>query len=172
MAPTCARSNRWRCATTSATPCSRCTLFSATIRANLAFGLPVEPPLERLVEAARGAQILGEIEAFSQGWDTEIGERGVRLSGGQKQRLALARLLVRQAPLLLLDDVLSALDQATERRLLEYIYGLGQSLIIASHRGSALERCDLILILDHGRIVDQGSFVDLVKRYPQLDSSQ
>jgi ATP-binding cassette subfamily B protein len=147
-------------------------LFSASIRANLAFGLTPVPPEVVLEEAARGAQILPEILAFAQGWDTEIGERGVRLSGGQKQRLALARLLVRKPPLLLLDDVLSALDQVTETKLLEYIYGVGSGLIIASHRGSALERCDQILILEHGKIAARGCYLDLVERYPELDSTK
>ena len=144
-------------------------LFSDSIRANIAFGLSLEPSQAELEAAAHGAQILTEIQAFGQGWETEIGERGVRLSGGQKQRLALARLLIRKPPLLLLDDVLSALDQVTEKKLLESIYALGGSLLIASHRGSALARCDRILIMESGRVADQGPFEVLVERYPSLD---
>ena len=147
-------------------------LFSASIQANIGFGLSSEPSLAELEEAARGAQILAEIQAFGQGWATEIGERGLRLSGGQKQRLALARLLIRKPPLLLLDDVLSALDQVTEKKVLESIYALGGSLVIASHRGSALARCDRILILEGGRVADQGPFAVLVERYPALDCTK
>jgi ATP-binding cassette subfamily B protein len=143
-------------------------LFSDTIRANLAFGLPEVPPEPRLRAAAAGAQILPEIEAFRDGWDTQIGEKGVRLSGGQKQRLALARLFVRDLPVLLLDDVLSAVDHTTERRLVDYIHSLGCALIIASHRGSALKDCDEILVLSEGRIVDRGPYSQLVPRWPDL----
>ena len=147
-------------------------LFSSTIRANLAFGITPEPPMAALIEAARQAQILAEIEAFDRGWDTEIGERGVRLSGGQKQRLALARVLLRMPPLLLLDDVLSAVDHTTERRLIDEFYQMKSSLIIASHRGSALVRCGEILILDDGEIVDRGTYQSLVKNHPELISAQ
>jgi ATP-binding cassette subfamily B protein len=143
-------------------------LFSASIRENLAFGISPEPPPEALRRAAAGAQVLTEIESFDHGWDTEIGEKGVRLSGGQKQRLALARLFLRQAPLLLLDDVLSAVDHTTEKRLLDYIYSLGCAMIVASHRGSALKRCDEILILADGRVIDRGPFTALARRHPEL----
>jgi len=147
-------------------------LFSATIKANLTMGLSPEPGIEALRTAARAAQILGEIEAWPAGWDTEIGERGIRLSGGQKQRLALARMLLRQPPVMLLDDVLSAVDQATERRLIDQIFALGTTMLIASHRTSALMRCDQILILDDGRITAQGSFDALVKTHPELLSTK
>jgi ATP-binding cassette subfamily B protein len=143
-------------------------LFSDTIRNNLAFGVLPPPPEEELQLAAAGAQILPEIEAFEHGWETEIGEKGVRLSGGQKQRLALARLFLRRPALLLLDDVLSAVDHKTERRLIEFIYGLGGAMIIASHRGAALRHCDEILILGDGRLRDRGKFAELAVRHPEL----
>lgn len=143
-------------------------LYSATIRENLAFGMDAEPPLAELRAAAAGAQILAEIEAFEHGWDTQIGEKGVRLSGGQKQRLALARLFLRRPRLLLLDDVLSAVDHSTEKHILDHIYRVGCGLVISSHRGSALKRCDEILVLDQGRIVDRGSFAAVAGRHPEL----
>lgn len=143
-------------------------LFSASVRDNLAFGVTPMPSDEALRDAAAGAEILTEIEAFPNGWETQIGEKGVRLSGGQKQRLALARLLLRKPPLLLLDDVLSAVDHSTERRLIDHLYKQGSALIIVSHRGSALKRCDEILVLADGKVVDRGTFDELVPRHPQL----
>lgn len=143
-------------------------LFSDTIRANLIFGLPDDTPLEQLEAACERAQILNEIRSFPLAWDTPIGEKGLRLSGGQKQRLALARIFLRQAALYLLDDVLSAVDHATERRLVEEFERPGQTLIIASHRGSALRRCREILVLDQGRVIDRGNFDELVVRHPAL----
>lgn len=143
-------------------------LFSDTIRANLTFGLAEDTPLERLELACAQAQILDEIRGFPQGWDTPIGEKGLRLSGGQKQRLALARLFLRDARLYLLDDVLSAVDHATERKLVDELERPGRALIIASHRGSALRRCDEILVLDKGKVVDRGRFDELLRRHPAL----
>jgi len=143
-------------------------LFSDTISANLSLGAEPAPSQTDLESAARAAQILPEIEAFKDGWNTQIGEKGLRLSGGQKQRLALARLFLRRQRLILLDDVLSAVDHATERRLIDHINGLGCAMIIASHRGSALKRCDEILIMERGRVVDRGTFEDLAARHPAL----
>lgn len=143
-------------------------LFSDTVRANMTFGLDREVSTAELETAARAAQILDEIEGLKDKWETEIGEKGVRLSGGQKQRLALARLFLRKAPVLLLDDVLSAVDHATEKRLIDHIYAEGCAMVIASHRGSALKRCDEILILEEGRITDRGAYDEIVKRHPEL----
>ncbi len=143
-------------------------LFSASVKDNLAFGVDPPPSDTELAAAATGAQILPEIMALSDGWNTEIGEKGLRLSGGQKQRLALARLFLRKTPLLLLDDVLSAVDHSTEKRLLDHIYKSTSGLIISSHRGSALKRCEEILVLDQGKVVDRGTFAELAKRRPEI----
>lgn len=143
-------------------------LFSLSIRENLAFGIEPEPPQEELIKAAKAAQILGEIEGFEETWATEIGEKGLRLSGGQKQRLALARLFLRRPEILLLDDVLSAVDQNTEKKLLDHIYSLGCAMMIASHRGSALKRCDEILVLAEGNVLARGTFAELASRFPDL----
>ena len=135
-------------------------LFSDTIRNNLTFGLD-NVTQEELEAAAKKAQILNDIEKFEMGWETEVGEKGVRLSGGQKQRLALARILIRKPQIIILDDVLSAVDHTTEQLLIETIQKIECSVIIASHRASALEHCDQILILDKGKITKTGTFEQL-----------
>ncbi len=143
-------------------------LFSATIKENLEFGMTPIPDLTEIKQALKGAQILDEVERLTDGVNTEIGERGVRLSGGQKQRLALARLFLRKPPLLILDDTLSAVDHATESALLDYIYSLKAALLIATHRSSALKRCDKIIILDKGKITFLGSYDDAKAHLPDL----
>lgn len=144
-------------------------LFSSTIRENLLFGMDREVSEEEILEAADAAQILNEIKSFPDGWETQIGEKGIRLSGGQKQRLALARVFLRRAPLILLDDVLSAVDHATEKRILSYITKLGSSMLIASHRGSALRHCHEILVISSsGTVTDRGTYQDLLSRHPEI----
>jgi ABC-type multidrug transport system fused ATPase/permease subunit len=133
------------------------------------FGLDREVSDDEIIKAAEAAQILDEIQSFSEGWDTQIGEKGIRLSGGQKQRLALARFFLRKPPILLLDDVLSAVDHTTEKKILSFIMGLGTSMIISSHRGSALKHCKEILVLDqNGSVSDRGSYKDLIKCHPSM----
>ncbi|MES2744394.1 MAG: ABC transporter ATP-binding protein [Bdellovibrionota bacterium] len=143
-------------------------LFSASIADNLSFGLIDRPSEEELARASRSAQILKEIESFPDKWDTQIGEKGLRLSGGQKQRLALARLFLRKPKILLLDDVLSAVDNITEARLIQEFRGIGCTMIINSHRGSVLELCDRVIFLKEGRVFDQGRFSELILRHPEL----
>lgn len=143
-------------------------LFSDTIRANLCFGLDAEPSDAELEAACEAAQILGEIRALKDGFATEIGEKGVRLSGGQKQRLALARLLLRKPDVLLLDDVLSAVDHGTEKRLIDAIHARNAAMIIASHRGSALKRCDEVIVLAEGKVAARGTYAEIVIKYPEL----
>lgn len=143
-------------------------LFSASIRENLGLGLSPKPELQELKRAAEAAQLLREIESFPQGWDTEIGEKGLRLSGGQKQRLALARVFLRKPELLLLDDVLSAVDNLTEARLLQELRQRRVSMLISSHRSSVLKLCDRVLYLEDGELRDEGPFADLIKRHPHL----
>ena len=143
-------------------------LFSETIENNLKFGIEPPPDNHKLEEASQSAQILEDIERLDMKWDTQIGEKGVRLSGGQKQRLALARIFLRNPPLLLLDDVLSAVDNHTEAKLIEYLNQINQSMIISSHRTSVLRSCDKVILLDKGKIIDQGSFDDLAMRHPHI----
>ena len=137
-------------------------LFSETIRENLLLGFEEGSVSQaQLDDVAKRAQILGEIERFPQGWDTIVGENGVRLSGGQKQRLALARLLLRKADIYILDDVLSAVDHDTERRLIDTLLATQATLLIASHRSSILEPCDEIIVLDHGKLIGRGTYHDV-----------
>ncbi len=143
-------------------------LFSASIRENLSFGLEPKPSEAELIKAAKAAQILKEIESFPEQWETEIGEKGLRLSGGQKQRLALARLCLRRPKVLLLDDVLSAVDNLTEARLIQEFRSFECTMIINSHRSSVLELCDRVIYLKDGRVFDQGPFQDLIVRHPEL----
>lgn len=143
-------------------------LFSASIRDNLAFGLTTKPSDEEMIAGAKAAQIYNEIEEFPEKWATQIGEKGLRLSGGQKQRLALARLFLRRPKLLLLDDVLSAVDNLTEARLIQEFRKLHCTMIINSHRVSVLDLCDRVLYLKDGQIIDQGPFQELMLRHPEL----
>ena len=137
-------------------------LFSETIRENLLLGFEEGSISQaQLDDVARKAQILSEIERFPQGWDTVVGENGVRLSGGQKQRLALARLLLRKADIYILDDVLSAVDHDTERRLVDTLLATQATLLIASHRSSILEPCDEVIVLDQGKLIGRGTYSDV-----------
>jgi len=137
-------------------------LFSDTIEANLRLGLEDRGLTHGdLEKAASDAQILDEIRGFEKGWQTEIGENGIRLSGGQKQRLALARLFLRKPKLMVLDDVLSAVDHLTEARLTDFFYRKSGSLIIASNRPSALQKCDEILILERGAVTARGTWAEI-----------
>ncbi len=140
-------------------------LFSDTIRENIRFGAP-DTDEERVVEAARIAGLLEEIESFSSGLNTLVGERGVTLSGGQKQRLAIARALLHAPAVVVLDDALSSVDTATEERIQR---GLSSALenrtgIIVSHRVSSIKHAHEIIVLDEGRIVERGNHEGLVKR--------
>ena len=143
-------------------------LFSNTIRENLKFGLE-DLTQDQLDEAAKNACVYDEIMGLDRNWETEIGEKGVRLSGGQKQRLALARIFIRTPSLLILDDVLSAVDHSTEQRLIKNMFAIGGSMLIASHRASSLKPCDKILILNDGQIADQGTFAQMADKYPDLE---
>ncbi|MCX6125930.1 MAG: ABC transporter ATP-binding protein [Proteobacteria bacterium] len=143
-------------------------LFSESIRDNLTLGFePGSITDTQLQAAAASAQILSEIERFPQGWNTIVGESGVRLSGGQKQRLALARILLRQSKLLILDDVLSAVDHETERLLTQNLLSRNTTLIIASHRTSILEPCDEIWIMEHGSLIARGTYREVAKYIEQ-----
>lgn len=142
-------------------------LFSASIEDNIALGTEIDR--QRVEDAAKSACIYKEIEAFKDGFNTEVGERGTHLSGGQKQRVSLARALYRSPRLLLLDDTLSAVDNITERELIKNL-GLDKkrepsdtTVIIVSHRLSVLEHCDEIIFLDGGRITARGTHEELMK---------
>ncbi len=137
-------------------------LFSATLSENIRMGRPAATD-EDVIEAARLAAIHDEILNFPDGYDTLVGERGVTLSGGQRQRIAIARALISQAPILILDDALSAVDIQTEKIIIDHLRKRhGQSLIIVSHRLSAIEHADEIIVLAHGEIIEKGPHQQLI----------
>ncbi len=142
--------------------------FSASIRENLSMGFEEKVSEEDLIRCAQKSEIYQEIQWFECGWETLVGERGIRLSGGQKQRLALARLFLRNPELMLLDDVTAAVDQSTELRLLETLKSLKSTLILVSHRPSVLNMCDEVLLLVEGQKIEQAPYKTLLKKYPQL----
>jgi ATP-binding cassette, subfamily B, multidrug efflux pump len=135
-------------------------LFSQSLRANIALGAgPEALDAARLDSAVADAALAGEVASFPEGLDTVVGERGVTLSGGQRQRTALARAFYRDFDLLLLDDVLSAVDHATEHTLIEALYRRtqGRTTLIVSHRLSVLARADRVLVLEDGALIQTGT---------------
>ena len=144
-------------------------LFSETIEENIAFGLDKNRQVGdnttgKVSLAADDAAILDSIQAFPEGFQTRIGERGVTLSGGQKQRISLARALVRNPKLLILDDCLSAIDTATEERVLQRlrVKMKERTSVFIAHRISTIKHCDSILVLEHGRIAEKGTHDELI----------
>lgn len=140
-------------------------LFSSSIRSNIAF-FDRSSPLERVERASRQADIYHSIMGFPHRFDTRLGERGVTLSGGQRQRTSLARGLIKEAPLLILDDSVSAVDSVTERRIIDAVGKRRQGLttIIVAHRISALRHADEIIVLDEGRIAERGTHDQLLEQ--------
>jgi subfamily B ATP-binding cassette protein MsbA len=140
-------------------------LFNDTVRANIAYGLSDVPP-EKVEAAARDARADAFIRALPRGYDTEVGERGVTLSGGQRQRIAIARALLKDAPILLLDEATSALDTESERevqRALDRLMERRTCLVIA-HRLSTIRHAGRIAVLSHGRVVELGTHDELLAR--------
>lgn len=145
-------------------------LFSTTVARNIGFVLDDPDGPEGMAQvraAAREASILDELERLPDGLDTVVGERGVQLSGGQKQRVSLARALLNEPAVLVLDDPLSAVDAKTERAILDALEraAAGRSLILITSRTAAAARCDSILVLDAGRVVERGTHHDLMRRH-------
>jgi ATP-binding cassette, subfamily B, multidrug efflux pump len=140
-------------------------LFGDTLGENIAFGLP-QYDAERVREAAEVASLEGDIEDFTEKYETIVGERGITLSGGQKQRTAIARALVRDPRILILDDSLSAVDTQTEERILSRLRGImaGRTTILISHRTSTVRDADQIVVLRDGRIIERGKHEDLLGR--------
>jgi len=138
-------------------------LFSATLRENIAFGRP-EATDEEIWEAARLAGLAEEIASFPDGLDTVVGERGIALSGGQRQRVGIARALLLDPPVLILDDALSSVDAKVEEEILGHLKGVlsRRTAIVVAHRISAVRDADLIIVLQDGRVVEQGDHRRLV----------
>ncbi|MCI2426545.1 ATP-binding cassette domain-containing protein, partial [Candidatus Acetothermia bacterium] len=140
-------------------------LFSTTIAENIRFGRP-EATMEEIERAAQLAGIDDEIRAFSQGFDTLVGERGISLSGGQKQRLAIARAIILDPRILIMDDSLSAVDAEREEMVLDNLQAIfaAKTSIVIAHRVSTVANSDKIIVLDRGRIVESGNHNALVQR--------
>jgi ATP-binding cassette subfamily B multidrug efflux pump len=143
------------------------TLFSGTIRDNIAFGRP-EASMEQVIEAAQAAAAHDFIMSFPQGYDTPVGERGTTLSGGQKQRLAIARALLLNPRILILDDSTSSVDAVTEYQIQQALTRLmkGRTSFVIAQRISTVRNADQILVLDKGQIVAQGVHRDLMENSP------
>ena len=152
-------------------------LFNDSIRNNIAYGISQKVTEEQIIEAARQAHAWEFIEEMPEQLDTEVGERGVLLSGGQRQRIAIARALLKDAPILILDEATSALDTESERFIqhaMEYLMENRTTLVIA-HRLSTIEHADHILVMDQGKLIEQGSHAELLDHdgiYSKLHSMQ
>jgi ATP-binding cassette subfamily B protein len=140
-------------------------LFSDTIAENIAFGVE-EADARRTHDAAAVARLDKDVEGFPRGYETLVGERGITLSGGQKQRTALARALMTDPRILILDDALSAVDTYTEEEILGRLHGVmrQRTSIIVAHRISTVRDADRIFVLDDGRVVERGTHDELVAR--------
>jgi subfamily B ATP-binding cassette protein MsbA len=139
-------------------------LFNDTIANNIAYGALAGAEREKIETAARDAYALEFVDKLELGFDTEIGENGVKLSGGQRQRLALARALLKDAPILILDEATSALDTESERYIQAALQKVmrGRTTLVIAHRLSTIENADMILVMEQGRIVERGSHQELL----------
>lgn len=151
-------------------------LFSDTIEGNIAYGVP-EAPMEDIVRAAKEAFADDFIRKMPQGYDTVIGERGVGLSGGQKQRIALARAILKEPSILILDDTTSSVDLETEHCIQQTLKKISQkcTTFIIAHRISTVKDADMILVMENGEIIERGTHSELLKlnrRYKSVYDTQ
>ena len=146
-------------------------LADTTLAENIAFGVPVHKiDLKRVKRAARQAQIAEYIESSPEGYETHVGERGVRLSGGQLQRIGIARALYKQASVLVFDEATSALDNGTEQSVMDAIGMLNRNLtiVLIAHRLTTVRHCHIIVELERGKVVAQGTYEQLLKQSPSF----
>lgn len=153
------------------------TLFNDSVANNIAYGDLAGAPRAQVIEAAEAAYAREFIEMLPNGFDTLVGENGVLLSGGQRQRLAIARALLKDAPILILDEATSALDTESERHIQAALDRVmqGRTTLVIAHRLSTIEKADIIMVMDQGRIVERGSHAELLAHngyYARLHSMQ
>ena len=151
-------------------------LFAGTVRENIRYGR-IDATDEEIIEAAKKAEIHDAIMEMEHGYDTQVGERGVRLSGGQKQRIAIARIFLKNPPILILDEATSALDTVTEARIQQSFEELarGRTTIVIAHRLSTVKNADEIIVIDEDGVVERGTHEQLLQKggmYAQLYHSQ
>jgi ATP-binding cassette subfamily B protein len=146
-------------------------LADTTIARNIAFGVAEDRvDLARVIEAGKKAQLDEFVDALPDGYQTRVGERGIRLSGGQRQRLGIARAIYKQAPVLVLDEATSALDDATETAVMQALDQLGRegrTIIMIAHRLSTISRADIVVRLDGGELTQLGTYAAVVGGTPQ-----
>ena len=152
------------------------TLFNDTVRANIAYGR-IDADEREIERAARDAAAHDFIVELPRGYDTVVGERGVALSGGQRQRIAIARAMLKNAPILLLDEATSALDAESERQVQQALNNLmrGRTTLVVAHRLSSIQDADRIYVMEEGRIVETGRHGELLARggvYAELYATQ
>ena len=141
-------------------------LFDDTVAANIAYGAMTAAPREAIERAASAAHALEFIRGLPQGFDTQVGENGIRLSGGQRQRVAIARAILKNAPILILDEATSALDSESERQVQAALDALmeGRTTIVIAHRLSTIEHADRIVVLEQGHVAEEGTHAALLAR--------
>jgi ATP-binding cassette subfamily B protein len=151
-------------------------LFHRSLRENIGYG-KLNATNQEIIEAAKQANAHEFVEQLSEGYDTLVGERGIKLSGGQKQRVAIARAMIKDAPILVLDEATSALDSESEQLIQDALWKLmaGRTAIVIAHRLSTIQKMDRILVMDNGRILEDGSHTELIAakgKYAELWAHQ
>ncbi len=151
-------------------------LFNGTIAENIGYAVP-QADMEDIVRAAKAANIHDDIQAMPDGYDTQVGERGLCLSGGRKQRVAIARAILRKSPIIILDEATASVDVETERQIQKAISSIaGKCTIVAiAHRLSTIRGADRILVIEEGRVTESGTHAELVAlggSYARMNSIQ
>lgn len=151
-------------------------LFNGTIAENIGYAVP-DATMEEIMEAARAANIHDDITAMPEGYETQVGERGLRLSGGQKQRVAIARAILRKSPIIILDEATASVDVETEQQIQKAIAGIAgtRTIIAIAHRLSTIRNADKILVIEDGRVAEEGTHEELVAlggSYARMDRIQ